>query len=52
MKSIQNYTRKEQAYEAPAVKSLDILSEGVLCASTDTFSIKAWETDSESLDFV
>ena len=37
-------------YEAPSVKSLDIMSEGVLCASGD-FSISDWENDDESLDF-
>ena len=38
-------------YEAPSVKTLDIMSEGVLCASTETFSIKDWENDSEVLNF-
>ena len=37
-------------YETPSVKSLDIMSEGVLCASVD-FSISDWENDDESLDF-
>ena len=37
-------------YETPSVKSLDIMSEGVLCASVD-FSIGDWEKDDESLDF-
>ena len=39
------------SYETPSIKTLDFLSEGVLCVSTDTFSIKEWETDSESLNF-
>ena len=38
------------AYETPTVKELDILSEGVLCASGN-FSIGDWENDDESLDF-
>jgi hypothetical protein len=38
------------SYEAPAVRVLDIMSEGVLCASGD-FSIGDWEEDGESLDF-
>lgn len=38
-------------YEAPKVQTLDVLSEGVLCASTGTFSIKDWEDDNDSLDF-
>ena len=37
-------------YEAPSLKTLDIQSEGVLCASGD-FDIKDWENDGESLDF-
>ena len=37
-------------YEAPSLKTLDIMSEGVLCASGD-FSIGDWENDDESLDF-
>lgn len=38
------------AYETPSVKTLEVLSEGVLCGSGD-FGIKEWEKDSESLDF-
>ena len=38
-------------YEAPKVQTLDVLSEGVLCASTGKFSINDWENDGESLDF-
>lgn len=38
------------SYEAPSVKTLEVLSEGVLCGSGD-FSIKDWENDGESLDF-
>lgn len=37
-------------YEAPSVKSLDIMSEGVLCGSGD-FSISDWENDNDGLDF-
>ena len=37
-------------YESPAVNVLDVMSEGVLCASGD-FSIGDWEKDDESLDF-
>lgn len=37
-------------YETPSVKSLDIMSEGVLCASGD-FSIGDWENDNDGLDF-
>lgn len=38
------------AYETPSVKELNIMSEGVLCASGN-FSIGDWENDDESLDF-
>ena len=38
-------------YEAPKVQTLDVLSEGVLCASTGKFSINDWDTDNESLNF-
>lgn len=39
-------------YESPSVATLDVLSEGVLCASTpDTFSIKNWERDEDVLNF-
>jgi hypothetical protein len=38
------------SYESPAVRLLDIMSEGVLCASGE-FSIGDWENDDESLDF-
>ena len=37
-------------YETPLVKTLDILSEGVLCAS-GAFTINDWENDGESLEF-
>jgi hypothetical protein len=37
-------------YETPTVTTLEVLSEGVLCASGD-FSIKDWESDGEPLDF-
>ena len=47
-----NYKSMQEAspYETPTVKTLDILSEGVLCSSGD-FTIKDWENDGESLDF-
>ena len=38
-------------YEAPKVQTLDVLSEGVLCASTGTFSINKWEEDGDALEF-
>lgn len=38
------------SYEAPAVRVLDIMSEGVLCASGD-FGIADWENDNDPLDF-
>lgn len=41
---------KGLVYEAPAVTSLEIVSEGVLCQSGE-FNLKDWETDDESLDF-
>lgn len=37
-------------YETPTVTTLEVLSEGVLCASGD-FGIKDWENDGDSLDF-
>ncbi len=37
-------------YEAPSLKTLDIQSEGVLCAS-GAFTINKWEDDGESLEF-
>ena len=37
-------------YEAPSLKTLDIQSEGVLCAS-GAFTINDWENDGESLEF-
>ena len=41
------------SYVTPSVKVLEIASEGVLCASTDTFSIKDWEKedDDDALTF-
>lgn len=38
------------SYETPSVKTLEVLSEGVLCAS-GAFTINDWENDGESLDF-
>ena len=49
IKLTENQSR-EPLYVTPAIKSLDIMSEGVLCASGD-FSISDWENDDESLDF-
>lgn len=41
-----------QPYQTPAVKTLDIQSEGVLCESgAGTFGIKDWEEDFDSLSF-
>ena len=39
-----------ETYETPTITTLNIQSEGVLCASGD-FGIKAWATDGESLAF-
>lgn len=38
------------AYETPSVAMLEVLSEGVLCASGG-FGITDWEEDEDSLDF-
>ena len=38
------------SYETPSVNVLDVMSEGVLCASGG-FGINDWENDGESLDF-
>ena len=38
------------SYETPSVNVLNVMSEGVLCASGG-FGIKDWENDGESLDF-
>ena len=38
------------AYETPSVAMLEVLSEGVLCASGG-FGITDWEEDKDSLDF-
>ena len=38
------------SYVAPSVNVLNVMSEGVLCASGG-FGIKDWENDDESLDF-
>ena len=46
----KNNTRGVQTYETPSVTTLEVLSEGVLCASGD-FRIQDWENDDESLDF-
>lgn len=41
---------KGLVYEAPAVTSLEIVCEGVLCQSGE-FNLKDWEKDEDSLDF-
>ena len=46
----KNNTRGGQTYETPSVTTLEVLSEGVLCASGG-FGIKDWENDDESLEF-
>lgn len=46
----KNNTRGAQTYETPSVTTLEVLSEGVLCASGN-FSINDWENDDDSLDF-
>ncbi len=38
-----------RGYESPAVNVLDVMSEGVLCASG--LGIQDWETDDETLEF-
>lgn len=45
-----NFNSGSLTYESPAVNVLDVMSEGVLCASGE-FSIGDWENDDESLDF-
>lgn len=47
IKVIANFSRQE-AYSAPAVRVVDIESEGVLCSSVD---INDWERDDDVLDF-
>ena len=37
-------------YEAPTIKTLDILSEGVLCSS-GALTINDWQNDGDALDF-
>lgn len=45
-----NFNSGSRTYESPAVNVLDVMSEGVLCASNGV-DIKDWETDDEILDF-
>ena len=45
-KSVQGVS----TYETPSVTTLEVMSEGVLCASGG-FGITDWEDDDESLDF-
>ncbi len=44
-----------QTYETPSVEVLDVVSEGVFCASfatdTDESSIEDWEYDQDFLEF-
>ena len=47
----ETLNREGQLYEAPFVSVVDIHSEGLLCASTGSFTIPDWEHDGESLDF-
>lgn len=42
--------QKVSVYETPSVATLEVLSEGVLCASGG-FGISDWEQDDDSLDF-
>ena len=44
-----NFNISSCGYESPAVNVLDIMSEGVLCASG--VGIQDWETDDEMLEF-
>ena len=46
----KNNTRGGQTYETPSVTTLEVLSEGVLCASGN-FGINDWENDDDPLDF-
>lgn len=48
VKVLANFSRQE-SYSAPEVKVVDIVSEGVLCASG--LGINDWERDDEALDF-
>ncbi len=41
---------RPDAYDAPEVRIVDIVSEGVLCASG--LDINDWEKDDDVLDFV
>ena len=45
-----NIYQTAAGYESPAVNVLEVMSEGVLCASGD-FGIADWENDNDSLDF-
>ena len=45
-----NFNLTTAGYESPAVNVLDVMSEGVLCASGD-FGIADWENDGDSLEF-
>ena len=38
-------------YISPSICSVEISTEGILCASTDAFSISDWEKDNDSLNF-
>ena len=44
-----SFNFSSRGYESPAVNVLDVMSEGVLCASG--LGIQDWETDDETLEF-
>ncbi len=50
MNTRKNLAAEGLVYEAPAVISLDIVSEGVLCQSGE-FNLNDWTTDDEALEF-
>ena len=48
---VNNKTMKNvSGYETPSVASLEVLGEGVLCASGG-FGILDWDNDDDELDF-
>jgi len=54
MKTNVNILNPEQKYTAPVVKELDLLNEGVLCASQDpemTLRVDDWVRENGSLEF-
>ena len=50
MKINVNIPQEGQNYTAPAVAEMDLLPEGVLCASND-LSIGDWEREDGTLEF-